>query len=63
MIGEVFAPKIIPKQIKEHFESLMDAAQVGFYSRFSCNNHINYLRIISENVEFRSLLYLYFIDF
>lgn len=55
---------ILANRITKEIETRMRQEQVGFRTQRSCTEHINTVRIIVEqSVEWRSPLYLVFIDF
>lgn len=63
MINKCIA-HIINNRLSEHIEPTLRPSQCGFRPNRSCVDHINTLRIIVEqSVEWRSPLYLTFIDF
>lgn len=52
------------KRAKENFKSLVEIEQVSFYSAYICTGHIDTLRVIMEQrEEFKSPLYLLYVDF
>ena len=56
--------KVILDRIKDHLYSTIDREQAGFRPGFSYVDHINTLRlIIEQSAEYRSDLYLVFVDF
>lgn len=63
VIAKIIA-KIILERVKNVIEDSLNNEQAGFRAGRSCADHINTLRIIIEqSVEYKSPLYLLFIDF